>query len=159
MKRTGTGNIARALADVVQEVDGVDPSPLMLQEARAKAEARGLQNVRFSEQGAYEPKFPDGTFDAVIISHVLHIIDRPELALSEARRVLKNGGLLIAPTYCHGLSRILSFIARNLLKQPVYFRFTPDDLLELVRTAGFDVLGCEVLPDKIPVAFVVARLS
>lgn len=156
---TGTGNIALALAEVVQEVDGVDPSPLMLQEARAKAEARNVQNVRFSEQDAYRLKFSDGTFDAVIISHVLHIIDKPELALSEARRVLKNGGLLIAPTYCHGLSRILSFIARNFLKQPVYYRFTPDDLVELVRTSGFDVFRCDVLPDKVPVAFVVARLS
>jgi phosphatidylethanolamine/phosphatidyl-N-methylethanolamine N-methyltransferase len=156
---TGTGNIALALAEVVQEVDGVDPSPLMLQEARVKAEAKNLQNVKFSEQDAYELKFPDGTFDAVIISHVLHIIDKPELALSEARRVLKNGGLLIAPTYCHGLSRILSFIARNFLKQPVHFRFTPDDLVELVRASGFEVFRCEILPDIIPVAFVVARLS
>ncbi len=155
---TGTGNIALALAEVSQEVDAVDPSPLMLQEARAKAEVKKLQNVRFSEQDAYGLKFPDGTFDAVVISHVLHIIDRPELALSEARRVLKNGGLLIAPTYCHGLSPILSFIARNFLKQPVYFRFRPDDLVELIRASGFEVTSCEVLPDKIPVAFVVARL-
>jgi phosphatidylethanolamine/phosphatidyl-N-methylethanolamine N-methyltransferase len=152
-------NIAISLADVVREVDGVDPSPLMLQEARVKAEAKNLRNVRFSEQDAYGLKFPDGTFDAVIISHVLHIIDRPDLALSEARRVLKNGGLLIAPTYCHGLSRILSFIARNFLKQPVHFRFTPSDLVRLVRASGFEVFRCVVLQDKIPVAFLVARLS
>lgn len=156
---TGTGHIALSLADVVQEVDGVDPSPLMLQEARVKAEAKNLPNVRFSEQDAYGLKFADGTFDAVIISHVLHIIDRPDLALSEARRVLKNGGLLIAPTYCHGLSRILSFIARNFLKQPVHFRFKPDDLVTLVRASGFEVFRCVVLQDKIPVAFLVARLS
>ncbi len=155
---TGTGNIAIALADIVQEVDGVDPSPLMLQEARAKAEAKDLRNVRFSEQGAYELKFPDATFDAVIISHVLHIIDKPELALSEGRRVLKRGGLLIAPTYCHGLSPILSFIARNFLGQPVYHRFRPDDLVELISASGFEVVRCEVIPDKIPVAFVLAKL-
>jgi ubiquinone/menaquinone biosynthesis C-methylase UbiE len=156
---TGTGNIALALADVVQEVDGVDPSPLMLQEARGKAEAQKLKNVRFWEQNACELKFPDGTFDAVVISHVLHIIDRPDQALSEARRVLKDDGLLIAPTYCHGLSRILSFIARNFLKQPVHFRFKPDDLVQLVRGSGYEVFRCEVLQDKIPVAFVVARMS
>jgi ubiquinone/menaquinone biosynthesis C-methylase UbiE len=155
---TGTGIIALALAEVVQKVDGVDPSPLMLQEARAKAEAKKLQNVRFPEQEAYGLKFQDDTFDAVIISQVLHIIDKPESALSEARRVLKNGGLLFAPTYCHSLSPILSFIARNLLRQPVYSRFTPEDLVALVRASGFEVIRCDVLPDKIPVAFVEARL-
>jgi ubiquinone/menaquinone biosynthesis C-methylase UbiE len=154
---TGTGNIALELAYVVKEVVGVDPSPLMLQEARIKAEARNLKNVSFSEQDAYNLKFPDATFDAVIISHVLHIVDKPELALSEAKRVLKNGGLLIAPTYCHGLSRILSFIARNFLRQPVHFRFVPDDLVKLIGAIGFQILRCEILPDKIPVAFVEAR--
>ena len=36
---TGTGNIALALAEVVPMVDAVDPSPLMLEVARSKAEA------------------------------------------------------------------------------------------------------------------------
>jgi phosphatidylethanolamine/phosphatidyl-N-methylethanolamine N-methyltransferase len=156
---TGTGNIALALAQTVQEVDGVDPSPLMLEEARAKAQAKNIQNVRFSLQGAYELKFSDGLFDAVILSHVLHIIEKPELALSEAKRVLKKDGLLMAPTYCHGqtlLSRSFSFIARNLLKQPVYHRFAADDLVRLVRASGYEIVSCEILPDKIPVALVVA---
>jgi ubiquinone/menaquinone biosynthesis C-methylase UbiE len=157
---TGTGNIALAVAEFVPVVDAVDPSPVMLEVARRKAQAKNVQNVRFWLQGAYELDFPDHTFDAVILSHVLHIIERPEAALAEARRVLKKGGLLICPTYCHGqtfLSRVLSFIARNLLKQQVYCRFTADDLVELVRASGYEVDRCEILPDKIPVAFVVAR--
>jgi len=159
---TGTGNIALGVADVVSIVDAVDPSPMMLEVARSKAQTENVQNVRFWPQGAYELDFPDQTFDAVILSHVLHIIERPEAALSEARRVLKSGGLLIAPTYCHGqtlLSRFFSFIARNVLRQPVYYRFTANDLVELVRAGGYEVLRCVILPDKIPVAFLVARLS
>lgn len=159
---TGTGNIALAVARVVSAVDAVDPSPVMLEVARSKAQAKSVQNIRFWQQGAYELDFPDQTFDAVILSHVLHIIDRPNAALSEARRVLKKGGLVIAPTYCHGqtlFSRVLSFIARNLMKQPVYFRFTADDLVELVRRNGYEVFRCEILPDKMPLAFVVARSS
>lgn len=158
----GTGNIALAVADVVPSVDAVDPSPVMLEIARAKAVARKIQNIRFWQQGAYELDYPEKSFDVVILSHVLHIIERPQAALSEARRVLKRGGLIITPTYCHGqthFARTLSFFARHVLKQPVYHRFTVDGLAELVRSNGYEVLTCEMLPDKIPVAFVVARLS
>jgi ubiquinone/menaquinone biosynthesis C-methylase UbiE len=157
---TGTGNIALALAKVVPVVDAVDPSPLMLEVARSKAQAMNVQNVRFALQGAYDLDFPDKTFDAVILSHVLHIIERPDSALAEAGRVLKSGGLIIAPTYCHGqnlLARSLSFLSRKVLKQPVYHRFTAQDLTKLVLSKGFDLLSCELIPDKIPVALVVAR--
>jgi phosphatidylethanolamine/phosphatidyl-N-methylethanolamine N-methyltransferase len=155
---TGTGNIALALAKVVPVVDAVDPSPLMLEAARSKAEAMNIQNVRLSLQGAYTLDFPDETFGAVILSHVLHIIERPAVALAEARRVLKKGGLMIAPTYCHGqnlFARSLSFLSRKLLKQPVYHVFTSEDLAELVRSNGYEILTCELIPDKIPVALVV----
>jgi ubiquinone/menaquinone biosynthesis C-methylase UbiE len=159
---TGTGNIALAVAEVVPFVDAVDLSPVMLEVARSKAMARRIQNVRFWQQGAYELDFPDQSFDVVILSHVLHILERPQAALSEARRVLKRGGLILTPTYCHGqtrFARTLSFFARHLLKQPVYYRFTANDLVELVRSSGYEILTCEILPDKIPLAFVVARLS
>jgi len=147
---------------VVPAVDAVDPSPLMLQAARTKAQAMNIQNVRFSLQGAHDLDFPDKTFDAVVLSHVLHIIERPAVALTEARRVLKKGGLMIAPTYCHGqnlLARSLSFLARKLLKQPVYNVFTSVDLAEFVRSNGYELLTCELISDKIPVALVIAQSS
>lgn len=159
---TGTGNIALALAQAVEAVDAVDPSPQMLEVAESKAQDENIQNVTFSLQGAYHLDFPDHTFDMVVISHVLHIIERPEVALSEAKRVLKIGGTFIAPTYCHGqnlLARTFSFIMRNFLKQPVYHKFTGEDLAELIRNSGYTVLRCELIHDKIPVAFVVGRSS
>jgi phosphatidylethanolamine/phosphatidyl-N-methylethanolamine N-methyltransferase len=159
---TGTGNIALALAKMVPAVDAVDPSALMLEVARSKAQAMNVENVRFALGGAYDLGFSDNTFDAVILSHVLHIIERPDLALAEAKRVLKKGGLIIAPTYCHGqniLARSLSFLSRKVLKQPVYHRFTAQELTKLVQSKGYELLNCELISDKIPVAFVVARSS
>jgi hypothetical protein len=43
------------------------------------------------------------------------------------------------------------------MKQPVYNRFTVQDLTKLVQSKGFDLLSCDFIPDKIPVALVVAR--
>ena len=45
--------------------------------------------------------FEKNSFDVVIISNALHIIPNPEKVLSEIARVLKTGGLLIAPNFVH----------------------------------------------------------
>ena len=37
----------------------------------------------------------------VIVSNALHIIPQPEKALQEIKRVLKDDGVLIAPTFTH----------------------------------------------------------
>ena len=37
----------------------------------------------------------------VIVSNALHIVPQPEKALAEIRRVLKDDGVLIAPTFTH----------------------------------------------------------
>jgi len=46
------------------------------------------------------PGYDDLIFDAVIISNSLHVMHESEQALKESRRVLKRGGVLVAPTFC-----------------------------------------------------------
>jgi SAM-dependent methyltransferase len=41
------------------------------------------------------PPFPDATFDAVISLQALQYVDRPEVALEQAARILKPGGALL----------------------------------------------------------------
>ena len=41
------------------------------------------------------------SFEVVIVSNALHIVPHPEKALQEIRRVLKDDGVLIAPTFTH----------------------------------------------------------
>ena len=38
-------------------------------------------------------------FDVVIVSNALHIVPHPEKSPAEIRRVLKDDGVLIAPTF------------------------------------------------------------
>ena len=45
--------------------------------------------------------YADKSFDVVIVSNALHIVPQPEKALAEIRRVLKDDGVLIAPTFTH----------------------------------------------------------
>ena len=45
--------------------------------------------------------YADESFDVVIVSNALHIVPQPEKALQEIKRVLKDDGVLIAPTFTH----------------------------------------------------------
>ena len=46
--------------------------------------------------------YAGNSFDVVIVSNALHIVPQPEKALAEkSDRVLKDDGVLIAPTFTH----------------------------------------------------------
>ena len=82
----GPGPVARALAarDGVREVVGVDPSPIFLEKARARA--RDVPNLTFVEGDARALPLEDGSFDVVVFHTTLCHVPGPELALASMRR-------------------------------------------------------------------------
>lgn len=92
----GPGYLARRAALAVGpqgRVEGIDPSPEAITDARRGAPA----NTSFQIAAAEQLPFPDETFDVVLSSLALHHIppeNRPT-ALHEMRRVLKTGGKLL----------------------------------------------------------------
>jgi len=74
---TGTGAIALALASSARRVIGRDISAGMLDEARAKAEAEGIDNVEFGEGQFREPNY-DGTVDIVTSNFAMHHLSDAE---------------------------------------------------------------------------------
>lgn len=88
---TGTGAVALALAPLVREVVGLDPSPEHLEVARRGAPA----NVRFVEGDAAALPFGFGEFDLVTCIRTLHHTPRPEVVLAELVRVTRLGGRLL----------------------------------------------------------------
>lgn len=95
----GTGLISQRIAGSVRTLEAADYAPEMIQEAGKKPHSARLH---YSVQDATNLPYGPETFDAVIITNALHIMTEPEKALSEASRVLKKDGLLIAPTFVHG---------------------------------------------------------
>lgn len=57
--------------------------------------------VAFLQGSAVALPVADGSVDAVLFSHVLHHVPRPEEAVSEAARVLTAGGRLVVRTASH----------------------------------------------------------
>ncbi len=81
----GTGRIGRPLLDRGFDLTGVDASWGMLARARAKGLARLVHG-----SGLRLP-FRDAAFDGTLFVHVLHLLDDPLAALSEAGRVSRRG--------------------------------------------------------------------
>ncbi|MBN1574783.1 MAG: methyltransferase domain-containing protein [Deltaproteobacteria bacterium] len=155
----GTGLIALEVAGKAGEVKAVDITPEMVRFAEKKAKERSIKNTRFSVGDAYALPFDDGSFDAAVCSNALHNMMEPKRALTEMRRVLKKGGKLITPTYCHGeglKSRMLSRLM-SLSGFPGYHRFTIESLSGLISDSGFEIEKIEIIEDRIPLAFIVGR--
>jgi ubiquinone/menaquinone biosynthesis C-methylase UbiE len=155
----GTGQITLEVAGKAREVYAVDITPQMIAVAQQKAKTRGIGNVRFAVEDAYRLPFDGSSFDAVICSNALHNMREPRRALSEMNRVLRPSGVLIAPTICHGQGLRSRMISRlmSAFGFPAYHRFTPDSLTRLIEGAGFKIERREVIPERIPMAFVVGR--
>ncbi len=78
----------------ITRLAGVDPSPQLLETARAKAQARGF-DADFRAGCAEALPFADASFDTVLTTFTLCSVQDPQAVLSEMRRVLKPGGAIL----------------------------------------------------------------
>jgi len=90
---TGSGYLARLLADLGHEVTGTDLADGMLERARHHA-ARMANPPRFAVGDAVEPDFPDASVDAVVNRYLMWTLREPDRALRNWARVLRPGGIL-----------------------------------------------------------------
>ena len=90
----GTGGLLEHLAPRIEEGLGVDASRDMLALARTRLAERGLSHVAVRQADMYRLPLPDAAFDAVTLQMVLHYAEDPAVALAEAARVLKPGGVM-----------------------------------------------------------------
>lgn len=68
---TGTGAIGIALASQAKRVVGRDISEGMMEQAREKADTKGVENVEFGNGSFREPNY-DGPVDVVVSNFALH---------------------------------------------------------------------------------------
>ena len=93
----GTGDDAREIAGLVGatgRVVGIDPSEVMVAEAKRRAPA-SVAALEFRTGDVRKLDFTDSSFDAVRTDRVLMFVPEIEQALSEIFRVLRPGGRLV----------------------------------------------------------------
>jgi ubiquinone/menaquinone biosynthesis C-methylase UbiE len=92
---TGTGRMLSLFSQRAKRVEGIDLSHQMLTVARSNLLSSGAANASVRHGDATATPYPDACANLVIIHQVLHFLDDPGRALSEAARVLKPGGRLV----------------------------------------------------------------
>lgn len=111
---TGTGVVAITAARSGAKVTGLDLTPPLLEQARQNAGIAGV-DVEWQEGDAEALPYPDGSFDVVTSEFGHMFAPRPDVAISEMRRVLKRGGRVVFATWPpeHVIGRIFAFVGRN----------------------------------------------
>ena len=114
----GNGRVALALAALGHQVEGLDISPSMIEEARAAARPAGL-DARFRIGDAVKLPYEENELDAVVfacngIGHLTR--DGKVACLVELGRVLRPGGVaLLSLRTPYGLNRLLPRLLRNVV--------------------------------------------
>ena len=96
---TGTGLIAKHIVKAAAHIEATDASPEMITEAK-----RGNYSakLRFSVQDMFSLPYASKSFDVVIVSkRTAHCASARKNHCERSKRVLKDDGVLIAPTFTH----------------------------------------------------------
>ena len=123
--------------------------------AEAKRDNRSAK-LHFSVQDMFCLPYADGSFDAVIVSNALHIVPQPEKALAEIRRVLKDDGVLIAPTFTHAGNSFSGKVRAFFMKLagfPLHSRWTSEEYLTFLQQNGWTVRKSVVLKASFPLTY------
>ena len=150
---TGTGLIAKHIVNAAAHIEATDASPEMIAEARRDNQSAKLH---FSVQDMFRLPYADKSFDAVIVSNALHIVPQPEKALQEIKRVLKDDGVLIAPTFTHAGNSFPGKVRAFFMKLaglPLHSRWTSAEYLRFLRQNGWTVRKSTVLKASFPLTY------
>ena len=150
---TGTGLIAKHIVNAAAHIEATDASAEMI--AEAKRDNRSTK-LHFSVQNMFCLPYANQSFNVVIVSNALHIVPQPETALAEIRRVLKDDGVLIAPTFTHAGNSFSGKVRAFFMKLagfPLHSRWTSEEYLRFLSQNGWTVRKSAVLKASFPLTY------
>lgn len=126
----GTGHLAEALAPHVRQVIAIDASATMLEAARERLHL--ASNVDFRMGDLESLPIEPGVLDVAVLSLVLHYAADPLRVLTEAHRVLRDGGrLLVVDLQPHDRTEYRQQMGH------VWLGFSGEQMRGWLREAGF----------------------
>ena len=150
---SGTGLIAKHIVNAAAHIEATDASPEMIAEAKRDNQSAKLH---FSVQDMFRLPYANQSFDVVIVSNALHIVPQPEKALIEIQRVLKEDGVLIAPTFTHAGNSFPGKVRAFFMKLagfPLHSKWTSEEYLCFLRQNGWTVRKSTVLKASFPLTY------
>ena len=150
---TGTGLIAKHIVNAAAHIEATDASAEMITEAKRDTRSAKLH---FSVQDMFRLPYANQSFNVVIVSNALHIVPQPEKALQEIKRVLKDDGVLIAPTFTHAGNSFSGMVKAFFMKLagfPLHSRWTNEEYLRFLSQNGWTVRKSAVLKASFPLTY------
>ena len=150
---TGPGLLAKHVASVTKTMVATDYSTGMIAEAK---KGTYPPNLFFEVADAAALPYEENSFDAVLIANALHIMSEPEKVLREIDRVLRPGGLLIAPNFVEHKGTILSRLWSGILQiAGVRFehQWSAQEYLHFLETNGWSVTFSKEMAARIALVY------
>ena len=117
------------------ELHGLDISPKLIEIAQ-----RNVSGGHFTTGDAENLTYPDGKFDAVVMTEVLEHLGQPVTALRGVGRILKPGGWLLMTVPNRDWFRYEEYNARRRRYQPVDDHWYPvAEVTGFLKEAGFEL--------------------
>ncbi len=138
----GAGHTALLFATRAKEAVALDPTQAMLDQARALASERQLDNLRFECASAEAIPFPDDSFDRVTSRQSAHHYPDVRAALREVARVLRpDGRFVLIDTFSPEEPGFDEFLNRiELLRDPSHVRdYRVSEWREMFAEVGFSL--------------------
>ena len=149
----GTGLIAKNIVNAAAHIEAADAYVEMIAEAKRNNQSAKLH---FSVQDMFRLPYADKSFDVVIVSNALQIVPQPEKALAEIHRILRDDGVLIAPTFTHAENSFFGNSKAFFLKLegfPLHSRWTSEEYLCFLQQNGWTVRKSVVLKASFPLIY------
>jgi 2-polyprenyl-3-methyl-5-hydroxy-6-metoxy-1,4-benzoquinol methylase len=156
----GTGLISNEIAEDVKEIHAIDISSNMIGIAEKKAKERNITNINYAHSTIFDERYKNGSFDVILVFHVLHLLEDEHIVLQRMNELLKPGGLLISVTPCMGekiFLRNLLFFAGRVGLVPNIRSFKIRNLVDTIEKGDFSIVETDGLKKSSPEYFIVAK--
>ncbi len=140
---TGTGRMLELMADQVERGAGIDNNAEMLKVARHRLSIQDFGHLSLRLGELTTTPFGSGVADLVTLHQVLHYLEDPVEALTEASRILKSGGLLLIVDFAaHNFEEFRDNYAHRRLG------FHDQDISDWAVTNGFSLSDIRSITTK-----------
>ena len=139
----GDGSFLLELSPQFDKVIALDNAPGMLDQARHKTAAIGLENIEFIVGDTEHARLKDLRTDCVVINMVLHHTPRPGAVLRDVAQTLHPGGVVLVTDLCN---HDQGWARENC--GDLWLGFDPQELALWAENAGLQTIASEYLAQR-----------
>jgi ubiquinone/menaquinone biosynthesis C-methylase UbiE len=156
----GTGTTALYHSKFVAHITAIDISSKMIEIAQSKADADGIQNIKFLQSDAEHLKENEAAFDVVMGHSILHLLEDKEATIDRVFQLIKPGGYFVSSTACLAnmskVWKLLLPLGYKLGLLPMVKFFEQEHLEGCITNTGFNIVT-SWRPNPNSGVFIIAR--